>query len=152
MKSGYVVKGCTVRGYWNTAKRIAVQIRYKSGTDPVQKWDRTGTKVGQNRYRTGTEPVQNWDRSETFAGRGGGAKNWGQRPHFPTIEAAYLIGCTSKGGARYRNKPQDAKTGRNHTPQDPALKPPQKRCKLSGSKCPVWSVETPPNAIQAAIS
>ena len=55
MKSGYVVKGCTVRGYWNTAKRIAVQIRYKSGTDPVQKWDRTGTKVGQNRYRTGTE-------------------------------------------------------------------------------------------------
>ncbi len=55
MKSGYVVKGCTVRGYWNTAKRIAVQIRYKSGTDPVQKWDRTGTELGQNRYRTGTE-------------------------------------------------------------------------------------------------
>ncbi|MBJ4948333.1 hypothetical protein JGF42_26215 [Salmonella enterica subsp. enterica serovar Agona] len=47
MKSGYVVKGCTVRGYWNTAKLIAVQIRYKSGTDPVQKWDRTGTELGQ---------------------------------------------------------------------------------------------------------
>ena len=44
MKSGYVVKGGTVRGYWNTAKRIAVQIRYKSGTE-----------VGQNRYKTGTE-------------------------------------------------------------------------------------------------
>ncbi len=33
MKSGYVVKGCTVRGDWNTAKRIAVQIRYKTGTE-----------------------------------------------------------------------------------------------------------------------
>ena len=50
MKSGYVVKGCTVRGYWNTAKRIAVQIRYRSGT-----------KVGQNRYKTGTDVRQKWD-------------------------------------------------------------------------------------------
>ena len=47
MKSGYVVKGGTVRGYRNTAKRIAVQNRYRTGTDPVQKWDRTGTKLGQ---------------------------------------------------------------------------------------------------------
>jgi hypothetical protein len=122
VKSGYVVKGCTVRGYWNTAKRIAVQIRYK-----------TGTEVGHVQGEAG-------------------AKNWGQRPHFPTIEAAYLIGCTSKGGARYRNRSQDAKTGRNHTPQDPALKPPQKRCKLSGSESPGLCVETPQNAIQAAIS
>ena len=50
MKSGYVVKGGTVRGYWNTAKRIAVQNRYRSGT-----------KVGQNRYKTGTEVRQKWD-------------------------------------------------------------------------------------------
>lgn len=61
MKSGYVVKDCTVRGYWNTAKRIAVQIRYKSGT----------------------EPVQNWDRSETFAGRDGGRKTGASGPTFP---------------------------------------------------------------------
>ncbi len=47
MKSGYVVKGCTVRGYWNTAKRIAVQIRYKSGTEPVQNRDRSGTCAGR---------------------------------------------------------------------------------------------------------
>jgi hypothetical protein len=33
VKSGYVVKGGTVRGYWNTAKRIAVQNRYKTGTE-----------------------------------------------------------------------------------------------------------------------
>ena len=44
MKSGYVVKGGTVRGYWNTAKRVAVQNR-----------NRSGTKVGQKRYKTGTE-------------------------------------------------------------------------------------------------
>lgn len=44
MKSGYVVNGGTVRGYWNTAKRVAVQNR-----------NRSGTKVGQNRYKTGTE-------------------------------------------------------------------------------------------------
>lgn len=43
-KSGYVVKVGTVRGYWNTAKRIAVQNR-----------NRSGTKVGQKRYKTGTE-------------------------------------------------------------------------------------------------
>ena len=72
MKSGYVVNGGTVRGYWNTAKRIAVQIRYKSGTDPVQKWDRTGTELGQN-----------WDRSEAFAGRGGGRKTGASGPTFP---------------------------------------------------------------------
>ena len=60
MKSGYVVKGCTVRGYWNTAKRIAVQIRYKSGTEPVQKWDRTGTKLGQKWDRSETEVRQKW--------------------------------------------------------------------------------------------
>ena len=50
MKSGYVVKGGTVRGYWNTAKRVAVQNR-----------NRSGTKVGQNRYKTGTEVRQKWD-------------------------------------------------------------------------------------------
>ncbi len=44
MKSGYVVNGGTVRGYWNTAKRVAVQNR-----------NRSGTKVGQNRYRSETE-------------------------------------------------------------------------------------------------
>jgi hypothetical protein len=57
VKSGYVVKGGTVRGYWNTAKRVAVQNR-----------NRSGTKVGQNRYKTGTEAVQNRDRSETEVG------------------------------------------------------------------------------------
>jgi hypothetical protein len=31
VNSDYVVKGCTVRGYWNTAKRIAVQNRDRSG-------------------------------------------------------------------------------------------------------------------------
>lgn len=134
MKSGYVVKGGTVRGYWNTAKRIAVQIRYKSGTDPVQNRGRTGTKQGQT-----------WDMCRARRG----AKNWGQWPHFPTVETAYHED-DSTGGARYRNRPQDAKTGRNHTPQDPALKPPQKRCKLSGSKCHALRVETPQNAIQAA--
>jgi len=36
VKSGYVVKGGTVRGYWNTAKRVAVQ---KTGTKLGQKWD-----------------------------------------------------------------------------------------------------------------
>ncbi len=36
-KSGYVVKGGTVRGYWNTAKRIAVQNRNRSGTKVGQK-------------------------------------------------------------------------------------------------------------------
>ena len=41
----YVVKDCTVRGDWNTAKRIAVQNRNRSGTDPVQKWYKTGTEV-----------------------------------------------------------------------------------------------------------
>ena len=50
MKSGYVVKGGTVRGYWNTAKRIAVQNRYRSGTKVGQKWDmcraRWGEKLG----------------------------------------------------------------------------------------------------------
>ncbi len=40
--------------------------------------------------------------------------------------------------------------GRNAISQDLALKPPQRRCKLSGSKCPVLGVETPQNAIQAA--
>ena len=74
MKSGYVVKGCTVRGDWNTAKRIAVQIRYKSGTEPVQNWDRTGTKLGQKWDRSETEVGQKWDRSGTCAGRGGGEK------------------------------------------------------------------------------
>lgn len=38
VNSDYVVKGCTVRGYWNTAKRIAVQNRNRSGTKPGQKW------------------------------------------------------------------------------------------------------------------
>ena len=144
MKSGYVVKGGTVRGYWNTAKRIAVQNRYRSGT-----------KVGQIRYKTGTEVGQKWDRSETEVGHvqgEAGAKNWGQRPHFPTIEAAYLIGCTSKGGARYRNRPQDAKTSRNRIAPKRPLKHTLKRCKLSGSKCPALCVETPQNAIQAATS
>ena len=152
MKSGYVVKGGTVRGYWNTAKRIAVQnryrsgtkvgqIRYKTGTDPVQKWDRSGTKLGQK-----------WDRSETEVGHvqgEAGAKNWGQRPHFPTIEAAYLIGYTSKGGARYRNRPQDAKTGRNRIAPKILPKRPKSRCKLSGAKCPVLGVGIAENAIQA---
>ena len=58
MKSGYVVKGGTVRGDWNTAKRVAVQNR-----------NRSGTKVGQNRYKTGTEAVQNRDRSGTKPGQ-----------------------------------------------------------------------------------
>ena len=57
MKSGYVVKGCTVRGYWNTAKRIAVQIRYKSGTEPVQNWDRTGTEVRHLQGEAGGEKL-----------------------------------------------------------------------------------------------
>lgn len=57
----------------------------------------------------------------------------------PPIEPAYLIGCASKGGARYRNRPQDAKTGLNHIPQDPALKQPQKRCKLSGINALSWA-------------
>jgi hypothetical protein len=56
VKSGYVVKGGTVRGYRNTAKRIAVQNR-----------NRSGTKVGQNRYR-----------SETFSGWGGNKSLGGQ--------------------------------------------------------------------------
>ena len=152
MKSGYVVNGGTVRGYWNTAKRIAVQIRYKSGTDPVQNWYRSGTKVGQIRYKTGTEVGQKWDRSETEVGHvqgEAGAKNWGQRPHFPTIEAAYLIGYTSKGGARYRNRPQDAKTGRNRIAPKILPKRPKSRCKLSGAKCPVLGVGIAENAIQA---
>jgi hypothetical protein len=63
VKSGYVVKGGTVRGYWNTAKRVAVQNR-----------NRSGTKVGQNRYKTGTEVGQKW----TFAGRGGNKSLGGQ--------------------------------------------------------------------------
>ena len=106
MKSGDVVKGCTVRGYWNTAKRIAVQIRYKSGTEPVQKWDRTGTKLGQKWDRSETEVRQKWDICRARRG----AKNWGQWPHFPTVETAYHED-DSTGGARYRNRPHDAKTG-----------------------------------------
>ena len=82
MKSGYVVKGCTVRGYWNTAKRIAVQIRYKSGTDPVQ----------------------NWDRSGTFAGRGRGRKTGASGPTFPP--SRLLITRMT------RRAEQDTETGR----------------------------------------
>jgi hypothetical protein len=37
-----------------------------------------------------------------------------------------------------------------NTLQDPALKPPQKRCKLSGSKCPALGVAMRQNAIQEA--
>ncbi len=118
MKSGYVVKGCTVRGYWNTAKRIAVQIRYRTGTEvrhlqgEAGGGEKKGPAAPLSHHRGGLS-----DRVHL--------EGWGKIPK----QAA---GC--------------------HTPQDPALKPPQKRCKLSGSKCPVWSVETPPNAIQAAIS
>ncbi len=47
-KSGYIVKGGTVRGYWNTREA-------DSGTEPEQNRNRSGTKVGQKRYRTGTK-------------------------------------------------------------------------------------------------
>jgi hypothetical protein len=87
-----------------------------------------------------------------IAGCGEGAKNWGRWPHFPAIEAAYLIGCTSKGGARYRNRPQDAKTDRNRIAPKRPLKRALKRCKLSGSKRPALWVGMPQNAIQAATS
>ena len=123
-----------------------------SGTDPVQKWDRTGTKLGQKWDRSETEVRQKWDRSGTEVGHvqgEAGAKNWGQRPHFPTIKAAYLIGYTSKGGARYRNRPQDAKTGRNRIAPKILPKRPKSRCKLSGAKCPVLGVGIAENAIQA---
>jgi hypothetical protein len=53
-KSGYIVKGGTVRGYWNTREADSgterEQIRYKSGTEAVQ-----------NRNRSGTKPGQKWD-------------------------------------------------------------------------------------------
>ena len=68
MKSGYVVKGGTVRGYWNTAKRIVVQNRYRSGTKVGQKWDRSGTEVGQK-----------WDMCRARRGRKTGASG----PTFP---------------------------------------------------------------------
>jgi hypothetical protein len=84
--------------------------------------------------------------------RGGGEKLGATGPHFPAIEAAYLIGCTSKGGARYRNRPQDAKTGRNRIAPKRPLKRDLKRCKLSGSKRPALWVGMPQNAIQAATS
>ena len=77
-----------------------------SGTDPVQKWDRTGTKLGQKWDRSETEVRQKWDICRARRG----AKNWGQWPHFPTVETAYHED-DSTGGARYRNRPQDAKTG-----------------------------------------
>ena len=90
MKSGYVVKGCTVRGYWNTAKRIAVQIRYKSGTEPVQNWDRSGTEVRQK-----------WD---ICRARRGGRKTGASGPTFPP--SRLLITRMT------RRAEQDTETGR----------------------------------------
>jgi hypothetical protein len=57
VKSGYVVKGGTVRGYWNTAKRIAVQNRYRTGTDPVQIRYKSGTEVGHVQGEAGGEKL-----------------------------------------------------------------------------------------------
>jgi hypothetical protein len=82
---------------------------------------------------------------------GEGAGKWGQWPHFPTVETAYHED-DSTGGARYRNRPQDAKTGRNRIAPKRPLKRALKRCKFSGGKRPVLWVGMPQNAIQAAIS